>query len=256
MLDERCVGGLAVGELDHPLLAVDVEERFGACAAHRRARRDQALLRSRDGLVGEHLSDQLVDLVRIVDGGQRSEPARQVRLRRSRDTERAEAVVACEVQILEHRQPSRLVDEANHALAPAIGPCIVDGADRAAFLRGQKLLVDQRQVLAELEAPLQPRRRVAQRHALIRAHEIERADRHGLIGPRQQPQMQLIGGRVAQAHARLLLRPRRASAEAAERTARRCAALRTSRSSAPRSCAGAASSGNTWMRPISHSAVA
>ena len=72
---------------------------------------------------------------------QRAEPPRQVFVRGSGYAERAEAIVAGEVQVFEQRQPRRFVDEADDALAPAVGPCVVHGARGGALLGRQKLLI-------------------------------------------------------------------------------------------------------------------
>jgi hypothetical protein len=213
------------------------------------------------GLVREHLPDQLVDQVGVFDGGQRPEPARRVSLRRGRDAERTETIVASEVQILEQREPRWLVNEANHTLAPTIRPRVVDRAHGGALVDRQKLFGYQWQILTERETVFQPVLGVAQRHTLRRTHQVELADQDRALGLRQQPQVELIvrlirGRALRVDHLRTGLRPRRASAEAAERTARRLLAVRTSRSSAPRSLAGAASSGNALTQPINHNAVA
>jgi hypothetical protein len=44
MLDQWRVGGVAVIELDDPLLAVNVEQALWSCATHRHSGRDQAPL--------------------------------------------------------------------------------------------------------------------------------------------------------------------------------------------------------------------
>ena len=78
------------------------------------------------------------------------------------------------------------------------------------------------------------------------------ADEHRLSRLCQQPKVKPIRRLVAH----LFFRARRALADAADLAARRVRAVRTSLSMAPRSWAGAASSGSVLARPISHSAVA
>ena len=116
----------------------------------------QPLLCRRNRLVGKHFPDDLLELIRIGHRRQRPELARLIGIGAGRDAERAEAVVASEIQELEQRQPRRLVDEADDLFAPTIRPRVVHGAHRRALVRGQKLLVDERQILAQRKAGLQP----------------------------------------------------------------------------------------------------
>jgi len=56
-------------KLDDPLLARNLDQRFGSSAAHGQAWREQALLRRRDRLVVLHFADQLLELIRILECG-------------------------------------------------------------------------------------------------------------------------------------------------------------------------------------------
>src|SRR5690606_25140265 len=121
---------------------------------------------------------ELVDLVGLCERRQWPESTRQIFVSRRRNAERAKPIVSREVQVLEQRQTRRLVDEANHALAPTVGPRVVDGTRGRAFRGRQEFLIDERQVLAEREAALDPIVGVTQRYALPRTNEIELADQH------------------------------------------------------------------------------
>jgi len=269
VLDQRGVGRLAIRKLDDPLLAALVEERLGPRAAHRGAGRHESSEFGRNRLVGLHFADELVDLVGLLQRRQWSEAPRQVPIGGSRDSEGSETIIPGEVQILEQREASRFIDEPDDTLAPTIGTRIVDRANRSIPLERQKLLIDERQIFAELEPVLAPMREIAQRNALIGAHQVELAHRNGSCRLEQRPEVEPIGDLVAgracgrvcgrSAHAPAFCGRRRASrarAEAAERTARRASAWRTSPSSAPRSSAGAARPGNPLTLPTNQSAVA
>lgn len=80
------------------------------------------------------------------------------------------------MEVLEQGKSRWLVNGADDAFAPAVRSGIVHRTDSGIPLRRQKLLVDQRQVLAQRKAPLEPARRVAERDALIRADEPQLTD--------------------------------------------------------------------------------
>ena len=78
MLARRVVCRLAVGKLDHPLIARYVDQSFGASAAHGRARGNQSLLRLRNGFVVLHLANELLNLIGVSQRRQGSQSPRQV----------------------------------------------------------------------------------------------------------------------------------------------------------------------------------
>jgi hypothetical protein len=135
MLDERRVGGITGRELDDPLFAADFDQPLRPRAAEAHAGREHPPLCLRNGLVGEHLAHDFLELIRIGEARQRAELAGRIRVGAARDAERAKAVVAGEVQELEQRQPRRLVDEADDLLAPAIRSRVIDRAHCGAFVR-------------------------------------------------------------------------------------------------------------------------
>ena len=150
-------------------------------------------------LVGEHLPDEGLDRRRVYQLRQRPRAPRPVFFVRRRDAERAEAIITCEVQVLEQRQARRLVEELDDTLTPSIRACVVDGPDGRVLRRREQLLGDEREILAEREATFEPGVRVAQRDTSRRAHRVERADHDGIDWVREQPEKQLIGDPIGQA---------------------------------------------------------
>jgi hypothetical protein len=90
--------------------------------------------------------------------------------RRSRNTESAESVVPCEVQVRHEGKAPGLVYETDDFLAPSVRPCVVncaDCADCARCVAGQaagrrELVVHEREVFAERKPLREPVRTVMQ----------------------------------------------------------------------------------------------
>src|SRR6202042_2724534 len=114
--------------------------------------RDQALVLRRNRLVVLNLSDQYMDLICVLERGQRSEAPRQVFIGRCRYAQGAEPVVSRKVEIFEQRQPCGPVDVPDHPFAPSVRPSIVHGTYGETLLCRKELFVDERQILAERTA--------------------------------------------------------------------------------------------------------
>ena len=163
VFDQRRVHVIAgLGKFDQPLRALDLNQGLGPRAAQRHAGRNQAALRGRHRLARQNPANQRGNGAHVAQIRQRPQPPGTVTFAGDGHAQRAKTLIARVKQVVQQRQARRLVQHANHALAPAIRAGVIDSACSRVFACGQKLHVAQRQVFAERKAALQPARRVTQ----------------------------------------------------------------------------------------------
>ncbi len=161
VLDHGVSVGLAFGELHHPCSPSISSRAFGARRPCVAPGRPAAVLRFRHGFVGLHLAHELVNAGPRRPSTGAAQRAVAVLRRRGRDPERAEAVVAGEVEVLEQGQPRRLSMKRMTRSPQRSGRASSTAPGGAALLDGQKLLGDERQVFAQREAAFEPALRIA-----------------------------------------------------------------------------------------------
>ena len=125
-------------------------------APHGDARGEQPFLAFVDRLSGQHAAHDLVDGIEVGKLRQRPDLTRQIDFCGARYAERAKAVVAGVVQILEDGEPRRPVKQADHALSPPVRPCVVDRTRSRVLHLGKIFAGVERKVLAEREPVCEP----------------------------------------------------------------------------------------------------